>query len=85
MTLTLIPLLMAGATSRGETPSSAKFSCITKESHQHCNMQLWLPGSDSEDMLYRDNLGHGLALTDVPITSTWEWEAPTAPIHSHSP
>lgn len=65
---TLIPLIMAGATSRGETKRSRKFSAFTKESLKHCNMQLWVPAADSEEMLYKSHLAHGLALTGIPIT-----------------
>ncbi len=66
---TLIPLILAGAISRGETPRSSKFSRFTKESLKHCNMQLWIPAGDSEDMLYTGLPGHGLALTGIPITA----------------
>lgn len=32
-------------------------------------MQAWLPGGNSEEMLYRGISGHGLALTDIPVTA----------------
>ncbi|MCP6699370.1 chemotaxis protein [Pseudomonas donghuensis] len=66
---TLIPLMMAVATSRGETKRSQEFVTFAKQKLPHCNMQLWLPGGDSEDMLYRGRPGHGMALTDIPITA----------------
>ena len=66
---TLIPLIMAGATLSGETNRSRKFSAFAKESLKHCNMQLWLPGGDSEENLYRGRPGHGMALTGIPITA----------------
>ncbi|WP_346394247.1 chemotaxis protein [Pseudomonas syringae] len=66
---TLIPLILAGATSRGETGNSSQFSAFAKESLSHCNMRLWLPGADSEENLYRGRPGHGMALTSIPITA----------------
>ncbi|WP_027601764.1 MULTISPECIES: hypothetical protein [Pseudomonas] len=66
---TLIPLLMAWATSRGETKRTREFATFAKESLKHCTMQAWLPGENSEEMLYIGISGHGLALTDIPVTS----------------
>lgn len=66
---TLIPLLMAWATSRGETKRTREFVAFAKESLKHCTMQAWLPGGNSEEMLYRGISGHGLALTDIPVTA----------------
>ncbi|WP_325950698.1 chemotaxis protein [Pseudomonas putida] len=66
---TLIPLILAGATFQGETTRSCKFSRFAEKSLRHCNMQLWVPAGDSEDMLYAGLPGHGLALTGIPITS----------------
>ncbi|MBK5376218.1 chemotaxis protein [Pseudomonas sp. TH43] len=66
---TLIPLLMAWATSRGETKRTREFAAFAKESLKHCTMQAWLPGGNSEEMLYRGISGHGLALTDIPVTA----------------
>ncbi|MBJ2250643.1 chemotaxis protein [Pseudomonas sp. MF6784] len=66
---TLIPLLMAWATSRGETKRTREFAAFAKESLKHCTMQAWLPGGNSEEMLYKGISGHGLALTDIPVTA----------------
>ena len=66
---TLIPLLMVWATSRGETKKTREFAAFAKESLKHCTMQAWLPGGNSEEMLYRGISGHGLALTDIPVTA----------------
>ncbi|WP_122283892.1 chemotaxis protein [Pseudomonas syringae group genomosp. 3] len=66
---TLIPLLMAWATSRGETKVTREFADFAKQSLKHCTMQAWLPGETSEEMLYRDISRHGLALTDIPVTA----------------
>ncbi|MDA7014122.1 chemotaxis protein [Pseudomonas cerasi] len=66
---TLIPLLMVWATSRGETKRTREFAAFAKESLKHCTMQAWLPGGNSEEKLYRGISGHGLALTDIPVTA----------------
>ena len=66
---TLIPLLMAWATSRGETKITREFADFAKRSLKHCTMQAWLPGETSEEMLCRDLSRHGLALTDIPVTA----------------
>lgn len=66
---TLIPLLMAWATSRGETEKTREFAAFAKESLKHCTMQAWLPGGNSEEALYRGVPGHGLALTNIPVTA----------------
>lgn len=34
----------------------------------HCTLQLWLPGEDTEDDLYTDAEAHGAAFTDIPVT-----------------
>lgn len=66
---TLIPLLMVWAASRGETERTREFAAFAKESLKHCTMQAWVPGANSEEMLYRGVPGHGLALTDIPVTA----------------
>ncbi|WP_103734031.1 chemotaxis protein [Pseudomonas sp. GZJR-8] len=66
---TLIPLLMIWAASRGETERTREFAAFAKESLKHCTMQAWVPGGNSEEMLYRGVPGHGLALTNIPVTA----------------
>jgi len=66
---TLIPLLVAWTTSRGESDRTRQFAAFAKESLKHCTMQAWLPGDNSEELLYRGISGHGLALTNIPITA----------------
>lgn len=66
---TLIPLLMAWATSQGETKITREFADFTERSLKHCTMQAWLPGETSEKMFYSDISRHGLALTDIPVTA----------------
>lgn len=53
----------------GETNRSRKFSAFAEESLKHCNMQLWLPGRDREENLYKGRPRHGMALTGIPITA----------------
>ncbi|WP_256581469.1 chemotaxis protein [Pseudomonas sp. QC2] len=66
---TLLPLISAWASSQGETVNSREFSHFAKEKLKHCNMQFWIPGADSEAQIYNGLAGHGMVLTDVPITS----------------
>lgn len=39
---------------------------------KHCNQQLWMPGPDTEALLYLSDPSHGLALCDIPITADGE-------------
>ncbi|NWA28556.1 chemotaxis protein [Pseudomonas gingeri] len=66
---TLIPILVIWASSLGETEYTQVLSELVNERLTHCNLQLWIPGADSEGRVYSGNLGHGMALTDIPITA----------------
>ncbi|OMQ29733.1 chemotaxis protein [Pseudomonas putida] len=66
---TLIPLLALWASSQGTTENTQALAEFAKEKLAHCNMQLWVPGADSEGEVYLGHSGHGMALTDIPITA----------------
>jgi hypothetical protein len=68
----LIPVIMLWATLEGETWSSQRFSRLVRSEMKHCNQQLWMPGPDSEELLYLSKTPHGLALCDIPITADGE-------------
>jgi hypothetical protein len=68
----LIPVMMLWATLDGETASSEQFSRFVRSEMKHCNQQLWMPGPDTEDLLYLSDPSHGLALCDIPITADGE-------------
>ncbi|WP_422403063.1 chemotaxis protein [Pseudomonas sp. GZD-209] len=68
----LIPIMVLWATLDGETEFSGRFSQLVRNEMKHCNQQLWMPGPDTEALLYLSKTPHGLALCDVPITSDGE-------------
>lgn len=65
----LIPIMLLWATLNGETEPSEHFAQFIRSEMTHCNQQLWMPGPDTEAVLYRGNPSHGLALCDIPITA----------------
>lgn len=68
----LIPIVTLWATLEGETRSSEGFSRFVRSEMKHCNQQLWMPGPDTEALLYLSKTSHGLALCDIPITADGE-------------
>jgi hypothetical protein len=40
---------------------------FTKSDLEHCTLQTWSRGDDSEDRIYLNKGSHGLALTHIPI------------------
>lgn len=68
----LIPVMMLWATLGGETGSRERFSRFVRSEMKHCNQQLWMPGPDTEALLYLSDPSHGLALCDIPITADGE-------------
>lgn len=68
----LIPIMLLWATLDGETAFSERFSRFVRSEMKHCNQQLWMPGPDTEALLYLSRPSHGLALCDIPITGDGE-------------
>lgn len=68
----LIPIMLLWATLDGETGFSERFSRFVRSEMKHCNQQLWMPGPDTETLLYLSSPSHGLALYDIPITGDGE-------------
>jgi hypothetical protein len=66
---TLISILALWASSQGATDNTQALAEFAKEKLAHCNMQLWVPGADSEGKVYLGHSAHGMALTDIPITA----------------
>lgn len=64
---TLIPVLALWTTCLGRPDLATLLATLANEKLKHCTMQLWTPGSDSEQHLYVNSEMHGLALTDLPI------------------
>jgi hypothetical protein len=68
----LIPIMLLWATLDGETGFSERFARFVRSEMKHCNQQLWMPGPDTETLLYLSRPSHGLALCDIPITGDGE-------------
>lgn len=68
----LIPIMVLWATLDGETAFSGRFAQFVRNEMKHCNQQLWMPGPDTEALLYLSRPPHGLALCDIPITGDGE-------------
>lgn len=68
----LIPIMVLWATLDGETAFSGRFAQFVRNEMKHCNQQLWMPGPDTEALLYFSRPPHGLALCDIPITGDGE-------------
>jgi hypothetical protein len=64
----LIPLLSIWTTSLGKAEAAELLSGFNSEHLQHCNKQFWLPGSETEALLYGGDTHHGIALNNIPIT-----------------
>ncbi|MBN9145696.1 MAG: chemotaxis protein [Novosphingobium sp. 63-713] len=65
----LYPLLSLWASTFGEGESARFLADFAEKNLGHCNMQFWLVGSDSEDLLYLGDHSHGASLGSVPITA----------------
>lgn len=68
----LIPIMVLWATLDGESEYSERFAQFARSEMKHCNQQVWMPGADTEALLYLSRPSHGLALCDVPITADGE-------------
>ena len=66
---TLIPLLSIWTSSLNRRKASESLANFSRKHLKHCNKQLWLPGADSEERLYKGDVQHGVALNDIPITA----------------
>lgn len=63
----LIPMLAAWATGVGHTPALQTLIKLKAEVLQHCTLQAWLPGDDTENGIYIGNTDHGFCLADLPV------------------
>ncbi len=70
---TLIPILAVWASSCGASKGALTLSAFANQDLEHCAMQLWGVGKDTESNLYEGKtVSHGLAILDVPITADGE-------------
>jgi hypothetical protein len=66
---TLFPFLSIWATSLGASEEAEFFADFSTKNLDHCNMQFWFAGPDTEERIYLGDTQHGLALNSIPITS----------------
>ncbi len=64
----LLPTLAFWSAALGAAEPLNVLAALAAGPLAHCAMQFWLPGHDSEDLLWRSQQGHGAAFTDIPIT-----------------
>ncbi|TES63395.1 chemotaxis protein [Pseudomonas syringae pv. tomato] len=65
----IVPLISMWAAAKGETEETRNLAEFVNSRMSHCNFQFWFFGADTEHQLYTEGSSHGLALTNVPITS----------------
>lgn len=68
----LFPLLSLWASTFGEGVGARFLADFVEEELGHCNMQFWLAGADSENLLYAGGRSHGASLGGIEITADGE-------------
>ena len=63
----LVPTLAVWAAVTADTETLGALVDFATGSFQHSTLQLWYPGPDTEEHLYRGSADHGLAATDFKI------------------
>lgn len=66
---TLFPFLSIWATSLGASKEAEFLADFSAKNLDHCNMQFWFAGPDTEEKVYVGDIQHGLALNNIPITA----------------
>jgi hypothetical protein len=65
----LVPLLLAWVTALNDEESIASLMTLKAGPLAHCTLQLWLPDEETEGHLYLNDVIHGAALAELPITN----------------
>ena len=68
----LVPTLAVWAAVTEDTGTLAALVDFVSGPYQHSTLQLWYPGPDTEEHLYRGSANHGLAATDMRIEPSCE-------------
>ena len=68
----LLPTLAVWAAVTGDAETLGALADFASGAFQHSTLQLWYPGSDTEEHLYLGNADHGLAATDFRIERVCE-------------
>ena len=63
----LIPTLAVWAAITGDIETLAELADFVSEPYKHSTLQLWYPGPDTEEHLYRGSADHGLTTTNIRI------------------
>lgn len=66
----LIPLVAAWLAALNDQGALERLANLQQTELAHCNMQLWLPDGATENELYIGEHGHGIALCDLPLSTT---------------
>ena len=66
----LIPLLAAFLSALDDVDALARLTLLKAEKLEHCTLQLWLPDASSEGEIYKGGRDHGVALCDLPLSSS---------------
>lgn len=78
----LVPTLAVWAALVGDAATLHVLADFEAGPYAHSNLQLWYPGPDAEDHLYRGDANHGLSASNIRIARTCE--EMVAPIKSES-
>ena len=68
----LVPTLAVWAAITDDTGTLAELTDFVSGPYKHSTLQLWYPGPDTEEHLYRGSADHGLAATDIRIERSCE-------------
>ena len=68
----LVPTLAIWAALTGDSATLNVLADFTSGPYQHSTLQLWYPGGDTEEHLYRGSTDHGLAATNIRIPRSCE-------------
>ena len=63
----LVPTLAVWASINGDEETLASLANFASGVYKHSTLQLWYPGSDTEEHLYRGSANHGLAASNIRI------------------
>lgn len=66
----LIPLVAVWLAALNDEGALGRLANLQQTELKHCNMQLWLPDGATENELYIGEHGHGIALCDLPLSTT---------------
>ena len=66
----MVPTLAVWAALVGDAPTLNVLADFAAGPYAHSNLQLWYPGPDTEDHLYRGDANHGLSATRITIART---------------